>query len=153
MSLLDPRLWLACLLLALATFGAGYWRGGQATQADWTAEKLKQTQAAKDAERENRNIETARARHVNAAQSAATARTQQLQAAAGTARAESDRLRDTLASLERELPSLARPAADQHTAALAGVFDDCQRRYQELAAKADGHASDTLMLQQAWPTH
>ena len=41
----------------------------------------------------------------------------------------------------------ARTAAD----AFATVFTDCQGRYADVAAKADGHASDVRTLEEAWP--
>ena len=49
MTLLDPRVWIAALLIALAGFGLGYVKGnanGKATvQAQWDKAKLEQQQA------------------------------------------------------------------------------------------------------------
>lgn len=36
---------------------------------------------------------------------------------------------------------------------LSDVFGECTSRYTEVAAKADGHAADAVMLQRAWPTN
>jgi len=36
---------------------------------------------------------------------------------------------------------------------LSDVLGECSSRYTEVAAKADGHAADALMLQKAWPTN
>jgi hypothetical protein len=152
---LNPGLWMAVLLAALATFGVGYWKGGtagkSAIQAEWDAEKLAQLKLAQEAERENRNIESARARHVTDAQNAATVRGQALQADAGRARAQSDSLRGELAATRLQLPGLTREAVNRYADAASVVFDECQRSYQDLAGKTDGHASDALMLDQAWP--
>ena len=49
MTLLDPRVWIAALLIALAGFGLGYLRGNAngkaAVQAQWDKAKLEQQQA------------------------------------------------------------------------------------------------------------
>ena len=48
-SILDPRAWIAAVVLCAAAVGIGYWRGntnGKAmVQAQWDAEKLAQQQA------------------------------------------------------------------------------------------------------------
>ena len=38
-----------------------------------------------------------------------------------------------------------------HAQALAEVFSECVDRYSDVAAKADGHYSDEVMLEQGWP--
>ena len=53
MTLLDPRVWIAALLIALAGFGLGYLRGNAngkaAIQAQWDKAKLEQQQAVAQA--------------------------------------------------------------------------------------------------------
>ena len=39
----------------------------------------------------------------------------------------------------------------RYTAALAAVSSDCQAAYRGMADKAQGHANDALMFEQAWP--
>lgn len=76
-----------------------------------------------------------------------------LAAAAAIAAADAARLLDSTVEAV-----LARSAADslaanrKYTAAFAEVFGDCRARYQALGREAQGHADDSLMLQQAWPT-
>ena len=53
MTLLDPRVWIAALLIALAGFGLGYLRGNAngkaAIQAQWDAAKAEAAQVAASA--------------------------------------------------------------------------------------------------------
>lgn len=63
----------------------------------------------------------------------------------------SDSLRDTANAIRIGLPSATVEAARTAADAFAAVFTDCQGRYGELAAKADGHASDVRTLEEAWP--
>ena len=64
MTLLDPRVWIAALLIALAGFGLGYLRGnanGKAkVQAQWDAAKLEQQHAVAQAkERDTKSAHSA----------------------------------------------------------------------------------------------
>lgn len=45
----------------------------------------------------------------------------------------------------------SRNALTQYTTTLSSVLSECQRAYTGMAKEADGHASDSLMYQQAWP--
>ena len=71
--------------------------------------------------------------------------------AAATARAESDSLRTQLASAGVQLSGASCASVRDYTATLSVVFDQCQRSYQDLADKADGHASDARTLMESWP--
>ena len=64
MTLLDPRVWIAALLIALAGFGLGYVKGnanGKATvQAQWDKAKLEQQQVVAQAkERDTKSAHSA----------------------------------------------------------------------------------------------
>lgn len=72
-------------------------------------------------------------------------------AAAAAARRTADGLRDTLYQFRASLPGLAQPAAVVAADTAAELFGQCVGALTDLAAKADAHASDALMLQQAWP--
>lgn len=63
----------------------------------------------------------------------------------------SDSLRNTANAIRLGLPHATVEAARTAADAFATVFTDCQGRYGELAAKADGHASDVRTLEEAWP--
>lgn len=63
----------------------------------------------------------------------------------------SDSLRNTANAIRLGLPHATVEAARTAADAFAAVFTECQGRYGELAAKADGHASDVRTLEEAWP--
>ena len=63
----------------------------------------------------------------------------------------SDSLRNTANAIRLGLPNATVEAARTAADAFATVFTDCQRRYADVAEKADGHASDVRTLEEAWP--
>lgn len=63
----------------------------------------------------------------------------------------SDSLRNTANAIRLGLPNATVEAARTAADAFATVFTDCQGRYADVAAKADGHASDVRTLEEAWP--
>ena len=73
-------------------------------------------------------------------------------ASAAAARRERDSLRDTLASAGLRLPDAAQSACTEYATAASGLLNQCAAAYQELAAVADGHASDVRLMREAWPT-
>lgn len=72
-------------------------------------------------------------------------------AAAAAARRESDGLRVELTEARLRMSSSTCASVRDHAAALSGVFDQCVRRLEGVAGKADGHALDARTLIQAWP--
>ena len=72
---------------------------------------------------------------------------------AAVARTESDGLREQAVSAARRLADAATPAVAVRAYAIAAneLLDQCQRRYQEVAGKAQGHANDVATLKAAWP--
>lgn len=72
-------------------------------------------------------------------------------AAAGAARRAADGLRDTLYSFRSSLPSLAPAAVIERADTAAELFGQCAGALADVAAKADAHASDAVMLLEAWP--
>ena len=152
LMLLNWRVWLAVgLALSLALMGAGgYQVGKKHVQAQWDAEKVVQLAAAAHAETENRRIETENATKVINAQNAQAQRITALQADAVKSRAVVGGLRDTIRTANAELSSRTAAAVRQYATTASELLAECSDRYSALAAKADGHASDALMLQQAW---
>lgn len=71
-------------------------------------------------------------------------------AAAASVRA-ADGLRRTIAGLKAGLPTAPAEACRDTAAALATVLGECTDRYREVAAAADGHASDAALCLAAWP--
>jgi hypothetical protein len=73
------------------------------------------------------------------------------EAAASSARTESERLRIQLASIKRDVPTIARDAVNGYAAALADVFGECSSEYQALADETGRIASDRQTLIEARP--
>lgn len=72
-------------------------------------------------------------------------------ALAAAARAESDQLRQQLSDVNARLAIAPVDAVRRYATTANAVLDECQRSYQDVASKADGHAADVLKLQQSWP--
>lgn len=156
--MVDPRLWLALALAIAAAFGAGYWRGDKAGQAQvqglWAAEKATQLTQARERDAENRQIEQRRQSLVMEANNAARKRETVLRGAASAARSELDGLRDdlnTARTARGDLPGNSCQAERFRISTLETVFGQCAGRLAGMAEIADRHASDSLMLQEAWP--
>ena len=66
-------------------------------------------------------------------------------------RGELDGLRGDLASVQERITSATREAVNQYAAAATVVFDQCSRRYSEMAENAQGHAATVQLLMDAWP--
>lgn len=63
----------------------------------------------------------------------------------------SDSLRNTANAIRLGLPLATVEAARTAADAFATVFSECQRRYADVAEKADRHWSDYRELSEAWP--
>lgn len=136
---------LALLAATWKVYHTGYTAGETAVMSEWQAESAAaQAKARADEQRIAKQTQEA----INAART----REQRNKADADRARAESVSLRDELATARRDLPSASCTSLREHAAALNDVFGQCAAQLERLAATADGHASDALMLEQAWPT-
>lgn len=85
------------------------------------------------------------------ARNAAAKREQDLRRDGDVLRDAADRLREQAAAARRDLPTATADAARSTAATATALLESCVREYQALARAADGHASDTLTLQQSWP--
>lgn len=142
---------LALVVLSIALVGFGYVRGLHTGEAKLNAYVV----AQQDATIKLQAAAAAKTRAMQAqkdgALNAATTRAQRNAADASGARADAASLRDELAAAKRQLSSASVDAVRKYAAAAADVFEQCVGRYTGVAEKADGHASDTLTLEQAWP--
>ena len=86
----------------------------------------------------------------DAAVQKAVALAQRNMADASAARSERDRLRDDLVASRSTFAQATDTSLAQYTNTLSIVFEQCTREYSELAAKADGHATDAQSLFTAW---
>ena len=69
---------------------------------------------------------------------------------ADAARNERDRLRDDLVASRGSLAEATDASLVKYASTLSVVFEQCVKEYSELAAKADGHATDAESLFTAW---
>ena len=88
---------------------------------------------------------------VQEAQANGLKREETIKALAAAVGKSSDSLRNTANAIRLGLPHATVEAARTAADAFATVFTDCQRRYADVAEKADGHASDVRTLEEAWP--
>ena len=138
------------LLVALCAFGVHRYNafqqdiGEQRVQAQWD----KSTMAAKEAQRV-REIQFQKEKDDAIAQAAKSV--QSANAAAASAAASGRVLQSTIETILTRSSGDNVEANRKYTAALAAVFADCRDKYQEMGRDAQGHADDSLMLQNAWP--
>lgn len=138
---------LAVFVLLTSHFYA-YQTGGKNHTAALRLEyAAQQAEATKEAIVRERSLQL----KVKEAQDAAVLRQNLLLADASRARAESGRLRDSLADIQRKLPSLTEQAVRSYADAASIVLGECQGKYQELAEQADRIDSDRQTLEAAWP--
>lgn len=97
-------------------------------EGDWNAKYQTAVNASRDRER------VLRADLVAVRDAAASVRTQAAEAA-------------------RRLAQAPAPAVLDYANTLGDVFAECAARYGEVAAQADGHASDARTLIEAWPVN
>ena len=69
---------------------------------------------------------------------------------AASARDERDRLRDDLVASRSAFADATDASLVKYANTLSIVFEQCTKEYSELAAKADGHATDAENLFSAW---
>ena len=63
----------------------------------------------------------------------------------------SDGLREQAADAARRLAAAAPAAVLEYATAVNTLFDDCRAAYADVAEKAEGHAADVRLMQDAWP--
>jgi Tfp pilus assembly protein PilX len=90
--------------------------------------------------------------NADAALRKAEARSAQNKRDADSLHSELDRLRGDLATVPGRIRNATREAVDQYAAAASVVFDQCVRRYSEVAGAAQGHSADVQTLMDAWPS-
>lgn len=143
---------LAAALAAAAIAGAGTW----AIQG-WRYDKqiadihTQHAQAAQSAAKSALKLTEHYRENADAAVRKAEARTAQNKRDADRLRGELGGLRGDLAAVPNRIRSATRDAVDQYAATATVVFDQCARRYSDVAQAATGHASDVEALRGAWP--
>lgn len=147
-SILDPRVWIAAVVLCAASLGIGHWRGNvagrAAVQAQWDA-------AALVWQEQNRKQEQEYANKIDQAIVERDAKLKAIQSDAAAARAAAGSLRDQLTEARRSLAAHSPAAVLDYANATTELLGECTAEYQQVAEKADGHAADAAALIRAWP--
>lgn len=150
MNPLGIRIALMAILLGVAAWWVnGYLnrveqRGYDRAVAEYNVKLLAAQEAA-------RVKETALNAKLQEAQNAHTQRQSILQADAAATRTERDSLRHQLDAATASLSDASTASVRKYAATLADVFGQCTKRLEEMGGAAQGHASDSLMYQEAWP--
>lgn len=151
------------VLLALALAWGGIERSrvtaARANLSDYKSQvseaNRKAEVAARIADAENRTIEFNRLEATNAAIQSALNRATAAEARTAALRTDRDGLRSdratALAAATSDVSSDPLGACRRYAAAIDAVLGDVEATGAEIAGKADGHASDALMLLEAWP--
>lgn len=152
-ALLNWRVWAAIALAAGLAFThfTAYRSGKAVVRAEWTAEKLKQTEQLAAFNAESRRIEQRRQSLVTEALNAAKKREILAAAAARDLRTELDGLRDDLASAGAQLSIASAASLRQRITALDTVFEQCTAELEGVAGYAQGIASDARLMLDTWP--
>ena len=151
--MISPALIKALLIAAVAVALGFAWNGFikheqnigyQKAVAEYNVKLLAAKEAA---DRREQELTT----QVQEAQANGLKREETIKALAAAVGKSSDSLRNTANAIRLGLPNATVEAARTAADAFATVFTDCQRRYADVAEKADGHASDVRTLEEAWP--
>jgi hypothetical protein len=144
--------WLYTFLAGLVVSGLAVWQvqdwryGERVNEMKYTA-----SESARLGQRASQNEADRRIKEKDDALKRATERAQQNTRAADLARDESDGLRNQLAAADAALSTAADDAVRKYAATANTVLAACTARYIDVARDAAGHASDSLMYQEAWP--
>ncbi len=113
---------------------------------------LEHTQAVQAATQKALDETTRMQREKDNAIAQAQAQAKSNAAAASSARAERDGLRNQINTATSALPTATCASSRDYAATAAALFDQCAAALEELATKADGHATDSRTLTNSWPT-
>lgn len=153
MILLSPRFWIALGLAAVLAFTHFLTNraGAARVRGQWDAAIAQQLQQNMAAEQENRRLESARQSKVIEAQNANIKRSQVRQVAIAGRDAGSVGLRDELTAFRADVSSATIDACRARISTLTAILADMELEGGRMAARAQGHADDTLTFQEAWP--
>jgi hypothetical protein len=135
---------------AILSASLSFYGGWTVNQWRHDASQKQAIEAAAVAQRELHALEQKRSNGVIAAQNVARTRETAL-------RRDADSARDALDGLRTQSEAALQSARSSHDACLiaanaqAVVQSQCATELQTLARDADGHASDAVMLRDAWP--
>lgn len=137
---------------AVAALAAWFFQDNRYT-AELAEQALTHKTAELDAVSRVRSDERAITKTYQEALNAATKRETKLRADADAARRTVDGLRRTLYDFRASLPGASTAALIARADTAAELFGACVEEYRSVAESADRHASDAVMLIEAWPSN
>lgn len=140
--------YVATALISASMAGVGTWKVQSWRHGAYLADQLT---AVREKEKLDRLVENRMSGTVIGALNESKTRETVARRDAAGAMSERDGLRNDLAQLRKDLPSLAANACRKRADTLGELLDQCASAHQSLAGAADRHASDRLTLEQAWP--
>ena len=132
---------------AVSAWQAQGWRLGEQIQAERLAHASTMAAAERAASDSQRQI----IQTIAEARNAAAKREKSLRDAGDVLRDELDGLREQARESNRFLSTAGVDAARATAAAATALLNECAAKYQAMARNAEGHANDSLMLQESWP--
>ena len=136
----------------IAALAAWFFQDNRYTAA-LAEQALTRKTAELDAVSRVRSDERAITKTYQEALNAATKRETKLRADADAARRTVDGLRGTLYDFRASLPGASTAALIARADTAAELFGACVEEYRSVAESADRHASDAVMLIEAWPSN
>lgn len=143
--------WLVVVAVALAVFGFGFMKGAQNAERKEAVREVARGKAQIEQMAKSAAQTKAWQTKKDEALNAANKRTFLAREQAATADLGLGRLHDDLAAANDKLSRASVDAVRKYAAAANTVFESCTRRYRGVAGDAQGHSSDSLMYQEAWP--
>lgn len=140
------------VVLALAgTHWKAYTVGKKGEQAKAVALQLKQTNELANFNENQRLIERGWQAQTTKAQNDRIVKFKAAQPVAIAIRSELDGLRGNINTIDTNASREPASACIVRAATARNLFEQCTQKYTEVAKSADGHAADSVMLQDSWP--
>lgn len=157
LAMLSPRFWLYMSVIVALVAGVwvidhrGYKRGYSKSETVWLAKEVKAKDALALFNENQRHLERELLVTVQKAQNERIAKNQAGQVVRDSVSRELNGVRSDIYSLNSKASKEPASACQIRAITARAVFEQCAQRLADVAAKADGHNADAIMLEQAWP--
>lgn len=138
----------AAVIAAAGTWQVQSWRYGTQIAQMQTQEAKERARATDRALTETIELQ----RKKDAAIKSAEKRARASESARLAAVAESDGLRNELSESRSQIAGASCASVRNYASTVTELLESCSRQYLDMAGKAQGHAADSLMYQEAWPS-
>lgn len=143
---------IAAAVAGALAFGAGWKVQAWRYDAQIAGIQSQHAQALSDANQKALDDTIKMQRTKDEAIKAAEQRAKTQAANAAVLRSERDGLRAQLATTTVQLPVASCTSVREYGATLTGLLDQCAGAFEAMAREASGHAADSRLMQEAWPS-